>query len=224
MSPSSRTYEVIVAVNLSEEQKSCGDSLAPFGPLGEMSVSQVVPASSEKCEIMGVKNTKNLLRALVLSSAAVASLVGTGVASAAISIATVRVGNPGNAADVTGFGSVAYTYNIGEYDVTSTQYTAFLNAVAATDTYGVYNSNMAGGANTGNPGIIQSGSAGSYTYSVAGGRGNYPVTDVTYWDTLRFANWLDNGQPKGVEGTGTTETGNTQRRATRLQPTRRIFG
>ena len=130
-----------------------------------------------------------------------------GAASASITIATVPVGNPGNAPDSTpGFGSVAYSYNIGEYDVTSSQYTAFLNAVAATDTYGVYNSDMAG-TTSGNPGIIQSGSSGSYTYSVAAGRGNYPVTDVTFWDTSRFANWLDNGQPNGAEGPGTTETG-----------------
>ena len=129
-----------------------------------------------------MKFTKNLRRALVLLSASVACLVGAGVASAAITIATVPVGNPGNAADITGFGSVAYSYNIGEYDVTSSQYTAFLNAVAATDTYGVYNSTMAG-TTMGNPGIIQSGSSGSYTYSVAAGRGNYPVTDVTFWDT-----------------------------------------
>jgi sulfatase modifying factor 1 len=59
----------------------------------------------------------------------------------------------------------------------------------------------------GNPGIIQSGSSGSYTYSVAAGRGNYPVTEATFWDATRFANWLDNGQPIGPEGPGTTETG-----------------
>jgi formylglycine-generating enzyme required for sulfatase activity len=138
--------------------------------------------------------------------AAVALALLSGAASASITIATVPVGNPGNAPDYTGFGSVAYSYNIGEYDVTSSQYTAFLNAVAATDTYGVYNSNMSG-TTSGNPGIIQSGSSGSYTYSVAAGRGNYPVTDVTFWDATRFANWLDNGQPTGAEGAGTTETG-----------------
>ena len=123
-----------------------------------------------------------------------------------ITIATVPVGNPGNAPDTMGFGEVDYNYNIGEYDVTSSQYTAFLNAVAATDTYGVYNSDMAG-TTSGSPGIIQSGSLGSYAYSVAAGRGNYPMTDVTFWDACRFANWLDNGQPTGAEGTGTTETG-----------------
>ena len=142
--------------------------------------------------------------------AALALALLAGAASASITIATVPVGNPGNAPDTTGFGEVDYNYNIGEYDVTSSQYTAFLNAVAATDTYGVYNSAMNSpmyATTSGNPGIIQSGTSGSYTYSVAAGRGNYPVTDVTFWDATRFANWLNNGQPTGAEGAGTTETG-----------------
>lgn len=154
-----------------------------------------------------MKIGKGLNRALVVLGASCVSLAAVGMASAAITIATVPVGNPGNAPDpTTGEGEVDYSYNIGEYDVTSSQYTAFLNAVAATDTYGVYNSRMAG-TTSGNPGIVQSGSPGSYTYSVAAGRGNYPVTQVTFWDTARFANWLDNGQPTGPEGPGTTETG-----------------
>jgi formylglycine-generating enzyme required for sulfatase activity len=106
---------------------------------------------------------------------------------------------------------VNYAYNIGEYDVTSSQYTAFLNAVAQTDPFGVYEADNTESSmsNTifGGPGIIQSGSPGSYTYSVAAGRGNFPMTDVTFWDATRFANWLDNGQPTGPEGAGTTETG-----------------
>jgi formylglycine-generating enzyme len=68
---------------------------------------------------------------------------------AAITIDTVPVGNPGNPADTvvmddgtTGYGSVAYSYAIDKYDVTVGQYVAFLNAVAATDTYGLYNSYM----------------------------------------------------------------------------------
>ena len=36
-------------------------------------------------------------------------------------------------------GSVGYNYNIGKYEVTAGQYTEFLNAVARTDTYGLYN-------------------------------------------------------------------------------------
>ncbi|HTV49525.1 MAG TPA: SUMF1/EgtB/PvdO family nonheme iron enzyme [Phycisphaerae bacterium] len=157
-----------------------------------------------------INSTRRSNRALMLIAASCIPLASAGVVSALpVTIATVTVGNPGNAADPsTGgyYGSVDYTYNIGEYDVTSSQYTAFLNAVAASDPYDLYNSNMAGTSN-GNPGIIQSGSSGSYTYSVADGRGNNPVTDVTFWDACQFANWLDNGQPNGPEGNGTTETG-----------------
>ncbi|MGA2256961.1 MAG: hypothetical protein ABSG53_20100, partial [Thermoguttaceae bacterium] len=61
-----------------------------------------------------------------------------------IPMATVPVGNAGNAADTTtGYGAVSYDYNIGTYDVTLTQYTAFLNSVASTDTYGLYDTNLA---------------------------------------------------------------------------------
>lgn len=73
-------------------------------------------------------------------------LAGT---AAAVNIATVPVSNPGNAGELSGAGAggsgpdaivggVAYTYNIGKYEVTAGQYTEFLNAVAATDTYGLY--------------------------------------------------------------------------------------
>ena len=44
---------------------------------------------------------------------------------------------------VQNFGAVGYAYSIGKYEVTVGQYTAFLNAVAATDTYGLYDSQMA---------------------------------------------------------------------------------
>ena len=39
-----------------------------------------------------------------------------------------------------GYGSVGYAYQMGKYDVTVGQYCQFLNAVAKTDTYGLYNS------------------------------------------------------------------------------------
>ncbi len=139
-------------------------------------------------------------------TAALALLCLGGIAQANITIATVPVGNPGNAPDTrvmndgtTGYGSVAYNYNIGKYDVTAGRYTAFLNAVAATDTYACYNTTMAGTnlAPTYGCGISRSGSSGSYVYSVADP--NLPVVDVTYWDACRFANWLDNGQPVGVQ-------------------------
>ena len=50
------------------------------------------------------------------------------------------------------------------------------------------------------------GSPGSYTYSVIGSP-NHPITYVSWGCAARFANWLQNGQPTGPEGAGTTDTG-----------------
>jgi len=139
--------------------------------------------------------------------AVAAVLLAAGAAQADITIETVPVGNPGNAADTrtqsdgtSGYGAVAYEYNIGKYEVTAGQYTAFLNAVAATDIYSLYNTNM-WSDNYGCK-IRRSGSSGSYTYSVAGDYANRPVNFVSWGDSVRFANWLTNGQ-----GSGSTETG-----------------
>ena len=63
-------------------------------------------------------------------------------ATSLVAMSMVTVGNPGNAADTrTGslYGAVSYSYQIGAYDVTGSQYTAFLNAVGSTDTYALYN-------------------------------------------------------------------------------------
>jgi len=124
----------------------------------------------------------------------------------AVSIDMVTVGHAGNANDTvgSGYGAVAYDYQIGKYDVTIDQYTAFLNAVAATDTYSLYNSNM--GTDGNSMGISQSGSTGSYTYSVIGSA-NRPITYVSWFDSARFANWMANGQPTGAQTSTTTENG-----------------
>jgi len=73
-----------------------------------------------------------------------AALLASAVTAQALTVTLdmVPVGNAGNAADTSGYGAVGYNYNIGKYDVTLGQYTAFLNAVAKTDTYGLYNSYM----------------------------------------------------------------------------------
>ena len=55
-------------------------------------------------------------------------------------------------------------------------------------------------------GIAQSGNSGSYTYAVIG-NGNRPVTYVSMLDTMRFANWVNNGQPVGSQNSSTTEDG-----------------
>jgi formylglycine-generating enzyme required for sulfatase activity len=123
---------------------------------------------------------------------------------AAITVDTVLVGNAGNANDGTGYGAVAYDYHIGKYEVTLNQYSAFLNAVAATDTYALYNPNL--GTDLNSAGIARSGASGSYSYSVIGS-GDRPVTYVSWFDAARFANWLHNGQPTGQQDATTTENG-----------------
>jgi len=125
-----------------------------------------------------------------------------------LAIETVTVANPGNAGETQSqgvFGAVDYEYSIGKYEVTTEQYTAFLNAVAATDTYAIYNANMwthAEGCK-----IERTGSSGSYTYSVDPDWANRPVNFVSWGDAARFANWLHNGQPTGAQDLTTTEDG-----------------
>jgi len=135
--------------------------------------------------------------------AALACLVAA--PAGAVSIDMVTVGNAGNANDTAGgYGSVAYDYQIGKFDVTIGQYTAFLNAVAATDTYSLYNSSM--GTDLNIAGISRTGGSGSYTYSVLGSA-NRPITYVSWFDSARFANWMANGQPTGSQTSTTTENG-----------------
>ncbi|MGA2796051.1 MAG: SUMF1/EgtB/PvdO family nonheme iron enzyme [Thermoguttaceae bacterium] len=124
------------------------------------------------------------------------------------------VGNPGNAgeqsralySDTTYYGGVAYNYQIGKYEVTAGQYTAFLNAVAATDTYGLYNYAM-GSHGTQGCNIQRSGVSGSYKYTVADDYANRPVNYVSWGDAARFCNWLGNGQLTGAQDASTTEDG-----------------
>jgi len=123
----------------------------------------------------------------------------------------VTVGDPGNAADTrydaNGFGSVSYEYKIGKYEVTAGQYTEFLNAVAKTDTYSLYNTSMDRANATYACNIVRTGSVGSYAYSVDPNWANRPVNYVSWGDSARFANWLHNGQPTGAQGLSTTEDG-----------------
>ena len=126
----------------------------------------------------------------------------------------VTVGNPGNAGELTAFdedhpgricGGVDYTYKIGKYEVTAGQYCEFLNAVAKTDNYGLYNTYMWG--SDGGCKIQQGGSPGSYTYSVDPNLANRPVNCIDWGDAARFCNWLANGQPTGEQNSATTEDG-----------------
>jgi formylglycine-generating enzyme required for sulfatase activity len=137
-------------------------------------------------------------RLLVLAAFLVALPAG------GVDIECVAVRDLGNPADDTGYGAVGYDYAISKYEVVNAQYTEFLNAVAATDAFGLYNANMADSAYGG---ITRSGNPGSYSYSTKPGFENNPVVWVSYWDALRFANWLHNGQPTGAQDETTTEDG-----------------
>ena len=95
----------------------------------------------------------------------------------------------GNTTAPNTYGAVSYGYHVGTYEVTNAQYAAFLNAAAATDSRGLYNTRMANS----NGGITRSGASGSYSYAVRDGRGNRPVNYVSFWDAARFTNWLTSG-------------------------------
>jgi len=130
-------------------------------------------------------------------------------AAGGVTIAWSPVGNPGNPADTvvetdgtTGYGSVPYSYNIGMYDVTNSQYAAFLNTKDPTgvNNLGLWNSNMASAQFGGIS--FNAGNTNGSKYVLTAAAQNHPVNFVTWYDTLRFANWLNNGQ-----GSGDTESG-----------------
>ena len=145
--------------------------------------------------------------------------IGT-AALAAVNIETVPVGNLGNAGELSGAGAggegpdrvcgaVDYQFSMGKYEVTAGQYCEFLNAVAATDTYGLYSIDMDCDASANAYGceIKRTGIPGSYAYTVATDWADRPVNHVSWGDAARFANWLHNGQPTGAQGPATTENG-----------------
>lgn len=109
--------------------------------------------------------------------------------------------NAGNAPDPdTGFGAVKYAYSISKHEVTNAQYLEFLNAVDPTgvNTLNLFDTDMAG--NFG--GIERTGEIDGARYVAQAGREQNPVTYVSFFDAMRFANWLHNGQ-----GSAGTETG-----------------
>jgi MprA protease rhombosortase-interaction domain-containing protein len=139
------------------------------------------------------------MRIRVCALAVGAVLFCLGPAASAVTIDWVPIGNPANLPDNTGLGSVASAYNIDKYEVTNAQYAGFLNAKAASDPLGLYDTLMSASVYGG---ITRSGLSGSYTYSAIAGRADMPVNFVSFYDAARFANWLNNGQ-----GIGDTETG-----------------
>jgi len=142
-------------------------------------------------------------RAFLLTGVTLALLAGA-EAAGAVTMDWVRVGAAGNAADSTGFGAVGVAYQISRYEVTNTQYAEFLNSVAAEDPRDLWNPNM---ELSQFGGIARSEGADGFSYDVKPGFANKPVNYVSFYDALRFANWLHNGQPAGAQNASTTENG-----------------
>jgi formylglycine-generating enzyme required for sulfatase activity len=105
------------------------------------------------------------------SAQLVTETFGTGVN--AFTMDFVTIGNPGNAADTTGspnpVGSVAYTYNLGKYEVSREQ---------------IDKANSAGSL-----GITL------FDMSSYGGNGvNRPATGVSWYEAAKYVNWLNTSQ------------------------------
>jgi formylglycine-generating enzyme required for sulfatase activity len=137
--------------------------------------------------------------------------LGWAPAASAVTIDWTPVGDPGNACETQFsdgcFGAVGYRYNIGTYEVTNAQYAEFLNAVAAagqSDPNALYNAADMG---SGSGGITRTAVGPDYHYAAIPSREDMPVDYVSFYDALRFANWLHNGQPTGTQDSTTTEDG-----------------
>ncbi|MFT5190311.1 MAG: sulfatase activating formylglycine-generating enzyme [Verrucomicrobiales bacterium] len=146
--------------------------------------------------------------------------VGTRIQDSS-TIPFVTIGDPNNAPfaqsepfdRISLYGEVSEPYDIGKYEVTNELYTEFLNAVGKDDpvTAGqfdlrppLYNGQMSSEARGG---IVRSGEAPNFSYTVKPIMANKPVLFVSFWDVCRFCNWMHNGKPAGAQDATTTEDG-----------------
>jgi len=89
------------------------------------------------------------------------------------SIDFVQIGNPGNAADDTGFGSVAYVYNLGKFEISRDQ---------------IEKANSAGGLGLTLADMTSSGGNGV----------NRPATGLSWYEAAKFVNYLNTSQNRQV--------------------------
>ncbi|MFH0981195.1 MAG: formylglycine-generating enzyme family protein [Planctomycetota bacterium] len=114
----------------------------------------------------------------------------------------VTVAEPNNPVDDTGYGKVWHSYEISKYEINNAQYAEFLNAVdpGGTNPLSLYSANMAshpaGGIVWDNRMPV------GEQYIVKDDMEDKPVVFVSYWDCLRFINWLHNGKGSGGTGDG----------------------
>ncbi len=123
--------------------------------------------------------SKTMMRGLVLVACSIV-LIGSAYCEVirGIDIDFVDVGNAGNEPDsrvmsdgTTGHGSVGYEYRIGKYEVTNSQWNAFVAAA---------------GAPTGSP-------SNAYENDPEFTGGQQPTTNVSWYEAIQFCNWLTSG-------------------------------
>ena len=144
-----------------------------------------------------------------------------------VKIETVVVDDAGNKADKNGLGAVNHNFKIGKYDVTVSQWCAFLNAVATkgfpVDPYHLFDPSMQKDSFVSSIKKIVSADQKTISYRVISkkngdpeaiddpdtlDRGELPITYIDLFSTVRFVNWLSLGQPVvGEENEKTTEDG-----------------
>ncbi len=122
--------------------------------------------------------------------------------ASAVSIDWVTVGDPGNACDTQSTGCFgARGVHLPDLEVRGHE-RAVRGVPEREGRLGSTRRSTTRDMGAGFGGITRSGTSGSYTYGAIAGRDDMPVNFVSFYDALRFANWLNNGQ-----GSGDTETG-----------------
>ena len=119
--------------------------------------------------------------------------------ASAVTIPTVPVGNAPNAADTTGYGAVGNGYRIGTTEVSNSQVRRVLKRQGRQRSVGPFTTGRWAAVSAA---LRKAAPAPASPYAVIAGRGDMPVNFVSWYDSIRFANWLNNGQ-----GSGDTETG-----------------
>ena len=124
------------------------------------------------------------------------ALMSSQRAVGAIPIEWVTVGDAGNTpgfASGSNVGGVVDVYQMGRTEVTNAQYVEFLNAVDfnRTNKLELYDPDLM--TTDARGGILYAGPNGHYGTKL--GRANNPVIGITWFDAIRFANWVHNGQP-----------------------------
>lgn len=127
-----------------------------------------------------------------------------GSSARGVTIDFATVGNPGNLANVNGWGAVPETFSISRCETTNAQFTEFLNTVdaAGTNPNGVYTSLMGSDTIGGITFNAAAGSGSKYAVKAGAPAGSpagtsyatMPVAFVSWFTAARFANWLQNGR------------------------------